>query len=260
MTGRPADDPGSPIEAYLDELLVASSHADPRQLRHLLAEAEAHLRDDSEAAIAAGMSPFEAEAQAVARFGSATELARADRSRQATPLPVIARQTLLTGLLLGGVGAVAVGVSGLLAEILRLIGGARFLVGVPSVLPASDCARWLKLTPGARSCASAAVADWANETVAYRIALGVLGVLALLTFRLLVRRRGRRTLAPAISDTIAVTLFAAAGVCTLGLGVDAVLVSSGRGAGQWLSAAPVALAGAAFYGTRLVRRLGQSAA
>ena len=38
-----------------------------------------------------------------------------------------------------------------------------------------------------------------------------------------------------------------------GLGVDALIVSSGHGAGQWLSAAPVALAAGLGFGLRLLR-------
>jgi hypothetical protein len=37
------------------------------------------------------------------------------------------------------------------------------------------------------------------------------------------------------------------------MGIDALAVSSGHGAGQWLSAAPVALAAAVIFGIRLVR-------
>jgi hypothetical protein len=39
------------------------------------------------------------------------------------------------------------------------------------------------------------------------------------------------------------------------MGVDAVAIQSGRGSGQWFSAAPVALAGAVYFGLRLVREL-----
>jgi hypothetical protein len=51
------------------------------------------------------------------------------------------------------------------------------------------------------------------------------------------------------------TAFGAAGVWTLGLGVDAIAVSSGHGSGQWLSAAPVALLAAAVFGLRLLGNL-----
>jgi hypothetical protein len=44
-------------------------------------------------------------------------------------------------------------------------------------------------------------------------------------------------------------------VWTLGLGVDAIAVTSGHGSGRWLSAAPVALSAAAVFGLRLLRNL-----
>jgi hypothetical protein len=39
----------------------------PRQLRHLVRETEAHLRDDADRAAAAGLSQFQAESEAVTR-------------------------------------------------------------------------------------------------------------------------------------------------------------------------------------------------
>ena len=81
----------------------------------------------------------------------------------------------------------------------------------------SDCARWLSGTPRLQSCAQAALDDWA------------------------------------VVDTIPTTLFGIAGLWLAGLGIDALIVSSGHGAGQWLSAAPVALAAGLVFGLRLVR-------
>ena len=59
--------PDSPIEAFLDELVVGLSTRRPRQLRHLVQETEAHLRDDADRAAAAGLSQFQAESEAVTR-------------------------------------------------------------------------------------------------------------------------------------------------------------------------------------------------
>jgi hypothetical protein len=58
--------PDSPIEAFLDELGGLSTRR-PRQLRHLVQETEAHLRDDADRAAAAGLSQFQAESEAVTR-------------------------------------------------------------------------------------------------------------------------------------------------------------------------------------------------
>ena len=75
---------------------------------------------------------------------------------------------------------------------------------------------------------------------------------------MLARRRWPRTVGwaslPAIVvDTIATTVLAVSGVWLAGYGIDALIVSSGHGAGQWLSAAPVALTAALVFGLRLVR-------
>ena len=162
-----ADQTDSPIERYLDELLTMARTLPPRQIRRLIAEVEAHLRDDAEAAQQGGMSVFAAEAQAVTRLGPASSIAGAEHSLGVTPIGALARQVLLTGLLLGGVGGIAVGASGLLAFVIRVVGGTRVLVGVPSaqVLTASNCARWLANRPGASSCRAAATDDWATETI-----------------------------------------------------------------------------------------------
>jgi hypothetical protein len=156
---------------------------------------------------------------------------------------------------------VAVGVSGILAGLLGAFAGSRFLVDVApgQALAASDCARWLAADPTASSCREAAVTDWAAETVAYRIVAGLVGIGLLLAYSWVRRRpvgRGRwSTLPDPVSNTVAVTLFGAAGLWMVALGVDAIAVSSGRGSGQWFSAAVVAVAAAAIFGRRLLRDL-----
>jgi hypothetical protein len=251
--------PVSPIESYLDELVAGLSTRQPRQLRHMVAEAEAHLRDDAAAGMAAGLSAHAAELAAVEHFGAASDLAAAERRQLATPLQDLARQFVLTAVVLGGVGAMAVGASGALSAVIDRIAGPR-VVATPSsgqLLSAGDCARWLGLDRSAHTCRAAATADWVNEVIWYRLALGLLGAVALAIF-VMARRRSSRVhgwslLPPAISDTIAATLFCAGGVWTLGLGINAIAVSSGDGSGQWLSAAVIAMIAAGVFGVRLIR-------
>jgi hypothetical protein len=250
--------PDSPIQAYLDDLLAASGGMRPREVRELLAEAEAHLYDDSAALVATGMSEHEAESEAVARFGPPARLAAADRDRLTTPVGKLLRQVAISGVRLGAIGAIAVGVSGLLAGVFWIVGGSRAVIDVPAgqVLSAGDCARWLAGDPGAGSCRTAAINDWAAETVFYRIALGLLGVLAVLALRWVERRRTTmRGLDPIVSDTVATTIFGVAGAWTLGLGVSAIVSDSGHGSGQWFSAALVALVAFGYYAARLLTRL-----
>jgi hypothetical protein len=248
----------SPIEQYLDELATSASGMPVRRVRHLLNEAEAHLRDVAEGLARDGRSEQDAELEAVRRFGSVRDLVKAERA-VVTPLREIVRQGVRTALLLGGLGAVAVGSSGVLAAIIRAIGGDGAVASVAPgrSLSATDCARWLRIHPGAASCKAAAIADWADEAVYYRIAFGVVGILAILLAWLLVRRTTARQplLDARVTDTIGVVAFTAAVVWTSGMGVDAVVVQSGRGSGQWFSAAPVALAGAVLFGLRLLREL-----
>jgi hypothetical protein len=264
MSSTVGGEPDSPIEVYLDELVTRMPTRQPRALRQLLAETEAHLRDDAARAVAEGASPHDAEVDAVRRFGPVPDMVEAEQRRIATPLSTVARQIVSTALLLGSVGAIAVGVSGVIAEVFQRAAGARALVDVRpgQVLPGADCARWLAADPTAHDCRAAAVFDWVGEVVIYRVALGLLGIAALAVF-LLLRRRWTRLhrwsmLPPLVSDTIATTAFATAGVWTLGTGIDTLAVGPGTGYGQWFSAAPVALAAATFFGIRLVRDLRRS--
>ena len=261
MSSAEGGAPDSPIESYLDELVTRMPAEQPRALRQLLAETEAHLRDDAARAVAEGASPHDAEADAVRRFGPVPDMVGAEQRRFATPVSTVARQVFSTALLLGSIGAITVGLSGLIAELFQQAAGARALIDVRpgQVLSGSDCARWLAADPTAHDCRSAAIYDWVGEVVMYRIALGLLGLAALAVFFLLRRRWTRQhrwsMLPPLVSDTIATTAFAAAGIWTLGTGIDTLAVGPGTGYGQWLSAAPVALAAAMFFGLRLVRDL-----
>jgi hypothetical protein len=69
------------------------------------------------------------------------------------------------------------------------------------------------------------------------------------------RRTAMRGLEPLVSDTIAATIFGVAGAWTLALGLDAVLTDSGRGSGQWFSAALVSLGAFGYCAGRLLFRL-----
>ncbi len=255
----------SPIEDYLDELLAACLPGRVRETRHLLAETEAHLRDSATDAEARGLDPHAAEADAVARFGPAAALAAAERAVQTTSLRDLARQCTSSGLLMAAIGGIAVGVSGLFALVMDLVAGGRFLVDPPagSALSASNCARWLAGAQHGTTCVQAGLSDWASDTILVRLAAGFAGVIALLSYFVARRwwsRRGTRPgLPPVVVETAAVLAFGAAGVWLAGLGIDRVVIASGHGSGQWLSAAPVALAIAIVFGVKLVGDLRRSA-
>jgi hypothetical protein len=180
-------------------------------------------------------------------------VATAEALRHSLSPAALARQLVASGLLLGAIGGIAVGISGVVSAVMEAIGGSTFIVNISSSthLAPSDCARWLSQDPSAHSCYQAALSDWSFEVVGYRLFVGVLGLLALAAFFLLRRRRHFGTLPASVVDTIAVTLFGLAGLWTLGLGVDW-LAQGHNGVGQWLSAAPVSLALAGYFGFRLV--------
>jgi hypothetical protein len=88
MRAGASDDPEGPIEAYLDRLLTDLTPGHPRDIRRLLAETEAHLRDAATDGVAHGLSPMEAEQEAVRRFGPSPVIAQAERRRGRVPLAV----------------------------------------------------------------------------------------------------------------------------------------------------------------------------
>ena len=251
---------GEGIEAYLDDLMLASRTLPTREARHLIAETEAHLRDAVEAKIASGVDEPQAIRDALSDFGTVDDLVAGERSRVRTPVRVLASQVVHSAVVLGSIGAVAVGLTGVVAGLIYLAGGVGAVASRPTSLDltASNCARWL--AHGGHDCSSAAMADWAAEIVWYRIAVGVLGAAVLAGYWALARRRGwRRGLSPLVSDSIATTLFVCACVGTAGLTIDSFAVDSGRGMGQWLSVVPVAAGAAWVFGRRVAGRLREPA-
>ena len=84
----------SPIEEYLDGILVTSVGIGPRALRHLLAETEAHLRDIASEELRAGGTQVEAERAAIARFGSIEALVEGEAADGSSPWePCFVRQS-----------------------------------------------------------------------------------------------------------------------------------------------------------------------
>ncbi|MGH9077192.1 MAG: permease prefix domain 1-containing protein [Acidimicrobiales bacterium] len=251
----------SPIEDFLDRLLVASAGAPARATRHLLAETEAHLRDAAEEAVESGATRPEAERAALARFGPVEALVRAEAKGRTLPVTALVRPAVGTSLLIGGLAGLAMGVSALVTAAMRAVGGPAFVVDIShhTYLAPTDCARWLSLDHSAHSCYQAALADWSNEVVAYRAVLGVLGVVALLAYRGLRRRSSLRRLTFDLPrspvDAVAFVVFAGAGMWLAGLGVDAVISNAGHSAGVGLGTAPPLLALGALFGWRLLADL-----
>jgi hypothetical protein len=228
-----------PVEAYLDELLV-SLPGSPRDVRHLLTEVEGHLYDLVDAGRRAGLDETAARAEAVRRIGPVDGIR--PRRRYVRWTPAVRRRLVLAALLIGGFGGVAVGLAGMLAAVTRSIWGdwAIAVMFPTGSYTAADCARWTRLYPG-RSCLQAMAADHANDFLLVTAGLGVLGLLALALHALLERRWNSRALALAFptgtEETAGAILAGLAAIGYAGQGLDEVLVTYGRGAGQPFSLA-----------------------
>jgi hypothetical protein len=253
---HPVVDPaGEPVEEYLDRLLLTLSGS-PRQVRHTLAEVEAHLHDAVAEETVAGKSRPEAEAAAVARIGSVCDVT-GRRSSFGRPMAALLRRTALAGSLIGGVGLVAVGVSGAIARALAAMRGGSFVTAPfpPGSYTRADCARWLAGNPATHNCVTAMIADHLGDIALQGYAAGIAGLLALTAYWIMRRRwhdRGTLTALPVGSAEAAGGLLALlVAIGTLGAGIDTELVQRGQGAGQQFSLAVAAVAAAMFFAIRL---------
>jgi hypothetical protein len=246
-----------PVEDYLDRLFdeLAGTGGTGRRA---LAEAEDHLASARDELVDAGVPTDEAGTRVVTRFGDADRIA-ADLRAARRDLPGLVRQLVSGGWLLGAVGLIAIGLSGLLAGLMNLLWGARFVAGDTDgvTYTAGRCADYLEYFPG-HTCATAAALHHVTEVVNYRAAAGVLGVVALLAYVGL-RRRGPLAgarFAPRMDllALVATALFGLAAVALGGPSLVSAIAGDTAGTGAYLSAGIVAglvAAATAAYGVRL---------
>jgi hypothetical protein len=259
MSEPRVDEPraGGPVERYLDELFdqLAGSGAAGRRS---LAEAEDHLRTAVADGLARGLDPERAETEAVARFGRpaaiGAQLRLADRGIGAVVRPLIAG-----GFWIGVVGLLALGMSGLLSELFGRLFGAGFVAGdAPGVTyTPARCADYFEYFPHAATCNAAAALHHWGEVVQGRIALGVLGLLALGGWWLIRRRGALRDggWRPPATLVALVTTALAGGVAVVLLPITLMGLAFGdhQGAGANIadgSVAAVVAIGAAIWGVR----------
>jgi len=180
--------PDGPIERTLDTLFdrLAGTGAAGRRA---LTEAEDHLTEAYAEERAKGLDAEAAENAAVARFGSPDRFAAGVNRVHSGPAAWL-RPAFVGCWVAGGVGLVAVGLSGLVSEIFGRLYGAGFVAGdAPGVTYTADrCADYFEYFPNAANCADAAAQHHWGEVVTGRVALGVLGLLALVVLWL--ARRG----------------------------------------------------------------------
>jgi hypothetical protein len=238
---------GDPVEEYLDELADAS-RLRGRRLRHLLAEVEDHLAAARQAYAGSGTDHDEAGRRAVADFGPAAEVATGLDRAAAPPVEALLRAGLSRLVLLGAVGLLAVGLSGLAAAAGGALLGKAFVAGDgPDIrYTAARCADFQEYHPSP-TCAQAAVGHHYDEVVGFREDAGVLGLVTLLGWLAAVRpwrRPGRCSydvLPAAFSATVAAALFGAAALVLLPAGLlELALGGTAAGAGNPLSAGAVA--------------------
>ncbi len=152
----------------------------------------------------------------------------------------------------GVVGLLAIGLSGIVALGFGSAFGKSFVAGDgPGVTYTPErCAQYMSFEPHATTCADAAVQHHFGEIVDYRVAAGVLGLLALGGLWLLNRRRSRSKLPEWFAPMVGASVFGIAALALVG--------TSGGAAGQVggnLSGAAVAAVVAAAYGLQLARYL-----
>jgi len=259
MTREAGEAHGDLIEDYLDRLLVSLTGS-PRQVRHTLAEVEAHLHDAVAEGIAAGLPEETAQVQALERIGPV----HAVTGRPALltrPSGALLRRLTLTAALVGGAGFVAIGGAGLVGRLLQALKGNLFMTTPfpPGTYTSADCARWLAGDPGTRSCVTAMLADHAFDYLLQAAACGLLGLAGLAAYLVLRHRwsdRGTMTALPAgTAEALGAVLAAIAAVACLGQAADLETVQRGVGVGEPLSLGIAATVAAAAFALALWRCL-----
>ncbi len=259
MTRESADTPGDLIEDYLDRLLVSLSGS-PRQVRHTLAEVEAHLRDAVAEGIAAGLPEETAQVQALERIGP-VHAVTGRPAVLARPSAALLRRLTLTAALVGGAGFVAIGAAGLLGRLLQALKGNLFMTTPfpPGTYTPADCTRWLAGDPGTKSCVTAMLADHAFDYLLLATACGLLGLLGLAAYAVLRHHWSDRAtttaLPPGTAEGLGAILAGIAAVACLGRALDLETVQRGVGVGEPLSLGIAAAVAAVAFGIALWRCL-----
>jgi hypothetical protein len=242
------------IERYLDDLfnhLTGTGSAG----RRALSEAEDHLLAATAEGVAQGLSEEDAAKRAVARFGDPAKIAAGLKVAHGGILAII-KPVFSGAWLLAALGMIAIGFSGLVAELMGRLISPHFVAGDPSGVTYTPerCADYFEYFPNAASCANAAELHHWGEVVEYRVVAGVLGLLGLGAYAL-ARRAGWLTRPPA--GPLALVTAAVFGLAGALLTLPTVMEMAfgGRsGVGANLSGGIVALLLAAFAAALALKR------
>lgn len=241
----------SAIDHYLDRLFDLLAGTGVRG-RRVLAETEAHLAESVEALVRQGSSPEDAAREAIARFGPPERVARAVLDNGLS-LAALARRIVAAAWLLGGVGLVAIGLSGGLNWLV----GAQF--GPEALAPdapaqtysAARCAVLLAAYPHAGSCRLASVIHHSEEVVYRPITAGVFGLVVLALF--LAARRSARFRdftvlpPPGMVTLVGVTAFGGAGGILAVVALQRLQLDQTWGIGADFTRAAAAIAAALLF-------------
>jgi hypothetical protein len=172
--------------------------------------------------------------------------------------PSTIRSLALGVVFLAWVGFVSIGVSGVVAAGMQAAFGPGFLAGdLPDVTYTPDrCADLKEYAPPGATCEEAAALHHSDETVTYRLAAGVLGLLLLGVWLLVRLREAPGNALPAgMMEAAGTALFGVVGLALLAQGLELLALWPGAGEGADLSAGIVSLVVAALFGVGLYRCL-----
>ena len=246
-----------PIKEYLARL---SASLPVRDAERILAEAEDHLRETVTAALAAGMTEREAQEAAISAFGSVAAVVRAHQARprhllKGRTAKAVLGDLFLSAWKLGGLGLTAIGLSGVVVQLMNSTLGRAFTGQPPAGLrfPSADCTYWMAAWTGTHTCAQAAMLEASSDAVVLRIFGGIFGVALLEAYviaRYILRRRGHDpgVLLAGYFPVLAMCVFGAGALALTLAQLTGFTVTAGPGA--YLSGAIVAAAVALWYGVR----------
>ena len=219
----------------------------------VIAEAEDHLRESVAAGVAIGMTDREAQEAAISAFGSVRAVVRAHNLR----VGQVARDLVMAALKLGWIGCFSVAASGFVAWAMDGLFGRAFVGGSATAttrFAAAQCQYWLKLWPGAHTCAQAAMLESSADAVSLRVLGGGIAGMVLLGAYLLAlmywRPGGVLVLPSGFFPLVAAAVFTVGGLALVICAFTGGPFGALAGPGSFLSGAVVALAVAAAYGTR----------
>jgi hypothetical protein len=248
------------IAAYLGELRQLLDGS-PRDNNRLLVEIEAHLRDAAASAQRQGLSAEAVADVAIARIGSAVDVAAA--AALVAPRPSFWLRLAAHASRLGGLLLVVLGVNGLLGEPISWFAGVDFFFGDERTIAVSPqrCARMLRLQPGQSTCNGALVEHHFGEYIEHGLAALVVGLLllwAVRAWRFRFEPVGfQRTLLEMATGLVAVVQFALLAAVNLPRGVIGALRDPHLGAGRALSVGLVCAMAAGLFAVLALRRVRQ---